>query len=598
MDMRYLPTGNEMISIPRLNEITAGIEDITFLHMGYKSLVDLRGGADMALIEPFVEQDGTPIPFADLEWDRLHFWVPHFSGQAGHIQVDGTILAPIEERGFLYRMELTNMDSTTHSIVCGLQGCWNSAWHCVNEDKQIEGTMHCFESSWNGSLIFDMRCGVPLFCFAPMPEDPACVSTWEQSDTGICYRLAHSYALGPQQRQTVTIYWGFGMEEVSAATSAKEMLRQGYQYEEAKALSWLRERTWWPEDEALRQFYNTNLFFCLFFSTGITLDTEELVLVTSRSPRYYVSAAYWDRDSLLWSFPAILDVDRGLARRMLEYVFGRQRRNIGTHSRFIDGTVLEPGFELDELMAPVLALGRYVETTGDRSLLDEREVCRGLEEILQKLEQQRHPRTALYATFLQPTDDEIVYPYLTYDNVLVWKGLTVLAGLLDREDLAQRAAQVKKSIWDNCVMEQNGKRYFAWSIDLDGRHDVYDEPPGSLQLLPYWGFCAAEDQVYRNTVNMIRSPEYRYSFAGEPFGEIGCPHAPHPWLLSAANSLLCGRVEHSTDILKNAVMDNGITCESINETTGKCTTGEAFATCAGFVCHALRTAMGGIAHAE
>ena len=83
MDMRYLPTGNEMISIPRLNEITAGIEDITFLHMGYKSLVDLRGGADMALIEPFVEQDGTPIPFADLEWDRLHFWVPHFPGRPG-----------------------------------------------------------------------------------------------------------------------------------------------------------------------------------------------------------------------------------------------------------------------------------------------------------------------------------------------------------------------------------------------------------------------------------------------------------------------------------------------------------------------------------
>ena len=108
----------------------------------------------------------------------------------------------------------------------------------------------------------------------------------------------------------------------------------------------------------------------MLFSTGITLDTEELVLVTSRSPRYYVSAAYWDRDSLLWSFPAILDADRELARRMLEYVFGRQQRNIGVHSRFIDGTVLEPGFELDELIAPVLALGRYVEVTGDHSLLD------------------------------------------------------------------------------------------------------------------------------------------------------------------------------------------------------------------------------------
>ena len=590
MDTRYLPTGNEMISIPKLNEDTASIEDVTFLHMGYKGLVELRGRMDMPLMEPFLEQDNQPFPLSGLEWDRLQFWVPRFSGQAGHIRVAGTILAPIGERDFLYRMELTNTDSVPHSIVCGLRGCWNSAWHCVNEDKQIEGTMHCFESPWNGSLIFDMRCGVPLFCFAPMPEESSCVSTWEQSDAGICYRLAHSYMLESQQRRMVTVYWGFGMEEVSAATSAKEMLRQGYQHEEAQTLLWLRERTLWLKDDALRQFYNTNLFFCMLFSTGITLDTEELVLVTSRSPRYYVSAAYWDRDSLLWSFPAILDADRELARRMLEYVFGRQQRNIGVHSRFIDGTVLEPGFELDELIAPVLALGRYVEVTG--------EVRQGLDGILQKLEKRRHPHTALYSTFLQPTDDEIVYPYLTYDNVLVWKGLTVLAALLGRDELAQRAEQVKQAIWGNCVMGQNGNRYFAWSIDLDGRHDVYDEPPGSLQLLPYWGFCSSEDQVYRNTVDMIRSPDYRYSFAGKPFGEIGCPHAPHPWLLSVANSLLCGRVEHSADILKKAAMDNGIACESIDEITGECTTGEAFATCAGFVCHALRTSLEGDGNAE
>lgn len=598
MARKYLPTGNETISIPGLNETTAGIENVTFLHMGYKGLVDLRGNTGQALIEPFVEQDGKDASLTGLEWVRLGFWVPRFSGLAENIHVEGTILAPIGERGFIYRMELTNTDRMPHSVVCGLRGCWSYAWHCVNEDKEIEGTRHCFESPWNGSLIFDMRCGVPMFCFAPMPEDSACDSTWEQTDSGISYRLTNRYHLRPQQKQVVTFYWGFGFEEVSAATSAKEMLRQGYQCEEAATLSWLRDRTCWLADDALRQFYNTNLFFCIFFSTGITLDTEELVLVTSRSPRYYVSAAYWDRDSLLWSFPAILDVDRELARRMLEYVFGRQRRNIGVHSRFIDGTVLEPGFELDELMAPALALGQYVETTGDRSILEEPGVLRGLDEILRKLETRRHPRTALYSTFLQPTDDEHVYPYLTYDNVLVWKALTILAQLLNRADLDRTAAQVKEAVRQNCVVENDGKPYFAWSIDLDGHHDVYDEPPGSLQLLPYWGFCSQSDEVYRNTVDMIRSPEYRYSFAGFPFGEIGCPHAPHPWLLSVANSLLCGRVEHSTDILKKALMDNGIACESIDETTGECTTGEAFATCAGFVCHALRTALEGTADAK
>ena len=34
-------------------------------------------------------------------------------------------------------------------------------------------------------------------------------------------------------------------------------------------------------------------------------------------------------------------------------------------------------------------------------------------------------------------------------------------------------------------------------------------------------------------------------------------------------------------------MDNGIACESVDETTGECTTGEAFATCAGFLAYAI-----------
>ena len=119
----------------------------------------------------------------------------------------------------------------------------------------------------------------------------------------------------------------FGFRGSCAATSAKEMLRQTFDAEITKTRAWLQERrVTFNGDAKLTQLYNTNLFFCMFFSTGITLDTEELVLVTSRSPRYYVSAAYWDRDSLLWSFPAILDADPERAKEMLSYVFGRQRR--------------------------------------------------------------------------------------------------------------------------------------------------------------------------------------------------------------------------------------------------------------------------------
>ena len=594
----YLPTGNETISLPRVNQANGAVEDVTFLYMGCKGLIDLRGKEE-PLMAPFVEADGRAAALEKLQWERLGWWVPRFRCTAGPLTVEGTLLAPTGERGFGYRLALHNPGAAPCAVRFGLAGCWDSAWHCVNEEKKIEGSRHVYTSGWNNGPIFDLRCGVPLFAFAPIC-DTDCAAEFSRDGESIRWRLTIEATLASGESREAVFWWGFGYEEVSAATSAKEMLRQGWDVELRRTLAWLGARSADLGDPALTALYNTNLFFCIHFSTGVTLDTEELVLVTSRSPRYYVSAAYWDRDSLLWSFPAILGADPALARRMLEYVFGRQRRNLGVHSRFIDGTVLEPGFELDELMAPVLALERYVNATDDRALLEDLAVRRGVQEILEKLAARRHPETALYETFLQPTDDERVYPYLTYDNALVWRALRALARLYpERAALADEAEAVRRAVWEHCVKTgEDGAPYFAWSVDLAGGSDVYDEPPGSLQLLAELGFCEPEDPVWRNTVALIRSPAYRYSFAGLPFAEIGCPHAPHPWLLSVANSLLCGRVESSLAILRAAPLDNGIACESFDEYTGESTTGEAFATCAGFVCYALRRALkGGDRHA-
>ncbi|MEG0910803.1 MAG: glycoside hydrolase family 125 protein [Ruthenibacterium sp.] len=591
MAANYIPSGNEMLSLPTINEKTAAIEDLTFLSMQYKGLLDVRGCTTQALITPYIEIAGVCQPLSALQWQRLSYWVPQFSGSAGPLGVTGCILTPIAERGFVYSLSLTNPTDMPLSVQYGLCGTWAGAVHCVNEEKELSGEKHCFTSAWNDSIVFDMRAGAPMFSFAPMADAPL-TTKFHQDGAGIHYTLMRTDTIESGQTVKLSIYWGIGYEEVAATTSAKEILRHGFDWELAKTLAWLDARVHHFENQRLCEMYNTNLFFCMFFSTGITFDTEEFIIATSRSPRYYVSAAYWDRDSLLWAFPAILDADAALARQMLTYVFGRQRRNIGVHSRFIDGTVLEPGFELDELMAPILALQAYAVKTGDLAFLEESDVKKGVAEILAKLQTHRHPDFALYDTFLQPTDDEIVYPYLTYDNVLVWKALHAIAQLYPNfASIREEAEKVKKAIYTMCVHEKDGKQFFAWSIDGNGHYDIYDEPPGSLQLLPYLDFCTADDDIYCNTVEMIRSPAYAYSFANSPIAEIGCPHAPHPWILSVANSLLCGRVEHCTHILLNIQMDNGIACESVDENSGICTTGEAFATCAGFLCHAMRTAI-------
>ena len=587
---RYLPTGNEMVSLPKLNETTAGIEDFTYLSMQHKGLIQVRGSSDSPLIRPFVTVEGRELPLTGLTWSREHYWIPALRANAEDMALSMTVLTPVGERGFAVKLTLTGPEPRT--VTWGLKGCWESSWHCVNEDKPLEGTAHCYESGWNSSLIFDFRCGAPMFAFAPICGRE---TTPEYAINGnvVTYALSRTDTLAAGQSCELTFYWGLGYEEVAAATSAKEMLRRGWDWEYSRTAAWLDRRTSRMATPKLTEIYNTNLFFCIFYSTGLTLDTEELVCATSRGTRYYVSAAYWDRDVLLWAFPAILDADPDLAQQILHYIFGRQRRNLGIHSRYIDGTVLGPGFELDELMSPILALSGYVKQTGDTGILEDANVQKGIRQILKTLDSMKHPEIALYETFLQPTDDEIVHPYLTYNNVLVWRSLRDLAELYPERyaSLAAAAEEVRAAIYSHCVFHDgSGKPYFGWSVDLKGRHNIYDEPPGSLQLLPYYGFCGDTDEIWRNTVAMIRSPAYEYSFAGFPIAQIGCAHAPYPWVLSLCNSLLCGYAGQAFRELELLEMDNGIACESVDPNNGTCTTGAAFATCAGFLCHSMKTA--------
>lgn len=591
MDNIYLPTGNEQISIPTL--YTDGrIEDINFLSMRYRGLIEIKGG-DTPLMTPVLRVNGREV-VRDFSWEREAYWIPKFEKKEEDISWSGEVCAPVGERGFYYLLNVKNNTEQVLDIEFGLEGSWGNTLHTINESKVMRGIPLVFESGWNHSLVFEFMGEAPLFSFAPMTDKELNRVSWE----GTQYSLFKGMELEPYGETSLCFYWGIGLEEVGAATSAKEMFRKGWQVLRGNTLDWLMERVHTTGDERLDEVLNLNAFFNYFYATGVTLDTEEEVLVTSRSSRYYVSASYWDRDSLLWSLPSVLVMDSKKAKSMLDYVFTVQRRNIGIHSRYIDGVVLEPGFELDELCAPVLGLDMYLRHTGDFEYLSDPFVRKALAEIVVKLEEHRHSDVELYDTFLQPTDDPIIYPYLAYDNVLVWKVFSILSEYAKRDDVkksryfADKAESVKKAIYDHLVIDYMGKNIFAWAVDLEGSFVVSDEPPGSLQLLPYYGFCDGEDEVYRNTVNAIRSSDNEYSFNGYAFDELGCAHADHPWVLSIANSFLVGNREHARDLILSAPMDGGIACESIDENTGVAVTGDHFATCAGFLAYAIYYAYG------
>ena len=588
----YQVTGNEMLSLPTLRENDGAVEGVTFLMMQAKGLLEIHG--DDALIRPYLCVHGerlTPAPV----WSREHCWIPVMDQNANGLAFRCVYLTPVGERAFALRLTARNQSEAPALVRLGVEGRWDQTLHEINETTALPSGREAKSSGWNHLFVWSQKPGLPLFAFAPIVEDDQPFSEFHQntrwSMDGFAYDIHREETVAPGETVTLDVFFGLGYEEVGAATAAKELLRQGFDALHARTAAWLAAREKKVADPTLHTLLNTNLFFSFFYASGRTLDTEELCLMTSRSPRYYVSAAYWDRDSLLWAFPAILATDEAYAREILQYVFTRQARNFGVHSRYIDGTVLEPGFELDELCAPVVALSRYTAATGDASLPREPEVRRALAGILRTLQSKRHPTLGLYETFLQPTDDMHRYPYLTYDNALVCFSLRALAGWLDQPELLAQAEALHGAVYAHCVREQDGQRFFAWSVDAQGHFDIYDEPPGSLQLLPHYGFCSADDPVWRHTVAMIRDRSYPLSFADCAIAEIGCKHAPHPWVLSICNSLLSGHSGEALDHLRRTALDNGLACESVNEHTGECETGEAFATCAGFLAFAMMEAF-------
>lgn len=595
----YIPTGNEQVSIPTLSQ-DGGIENINVMSMHYRGLIEFCGSQASPFMQPYVINQGSKVEW-ELQWNREDYWIPRFQGQSNNFEFSGEIVAPLGERGFYYSLSLKNKSDQHHNVEVGMEGTWTETLHTINESKTMRATKTVLESGWNHSIVFELMNEAPIMSFAPMTCTSLDRVDYEVKETEneVSYTLGRTHALAPGETTSLCFYWGIGLEEVGAATSAKEMLRKGSVELKDHLKNWLQERSRSTGEQELDEVMNVNLFFNYFYATGKTIDSEEDVLVTSRSPRYYVSAAYWDRDSLLWSFPSILVTDAKRARSMLDYVFTTQRKNIGIHSRYIDGVVLEPGFELDELCAPVIALHMYLEETGDWSYVSRSYVKDSLDLILERLEEHKHPSINLYDTFLQPTDDPIVYPYLTYNNVLVWKVYKIVAQLGERgllpystAELHNHAQKIKEAIYNHAVVEEETGSCFAWSFDLKGNYNVYDEPPGSLQLLPYYEFCSFKEPIYQNTVQLIRSDRYEYAFKGKPFEELGCAHANHPWVLSIANSFLSGREKEARDLVLRSPMDGGIACESIDEYTGEPRTGEHFATCAGFLAFAIYQAYG------
>jgi hypothetical protein len=562
--------GNDHISLINIEEDFT-INGLTTLCMG------LNGNIFLDCVIKLKIYDGDEqINLKKGNFELVDYWIPRLSLKHGNKEIIITLIAPKDLRGFMFNIK-------GDKIRAELEIGYKDFFLNINSSHKFEPDLKSYYNEYFKYGMFSFTLGGFILALAAGASKNSLVDVQDGNIS-----IADESKNGE-----LNFYCGLGCEEMAAASCNVEMERRGFNKYNSELREWIKGRMRAYKDKNIERIYNTNLLFAYFFGYGRTIDTGELVAVTSRSPEYYVSGAYWDRDTLLWSFPAMLMADKKRAKEILEYVFRVQGRNFGVHSRFINGNTLEYGFELDELCAPFIALEAYIKETNDNSLLEKDYFLEALERSVEQFALWKNPQEYIFKTELRPSDDMINHEYNTYDNVLVWKAFLSLEFLFklmnrpaDAKHFQDHADKVKMAVKKYACLKD---KLLAYEFDLKGNDTLYEEPAGSLRLLYHYGFIDKDiKEYYDNTLDWIYSEKNEYFYKESAIKESGCCHASGPWALSAANSLLTpGYEKYGIDFFKTAKMDNYYAAESVNAETGEAETGRAFATCAGFIAYAI-----------
>lgn len=593
-----IPTGNEWLVLPDIRAEDGAILSLNVLSRAYRGLVQARGVPGQPLLSAVVAIGGQPLPLTGLAWSLIAYWLPEGGVTIDGVEITLTICAPPGIRAAFVRLTATNRRAAPVQVGLGADVTWSALERITYQPSPLTGTRSVAPGLWvDDATTFAYSTDDTRFAWSVLHAG----MTAELDGTAEAQTAAlrgPDHLLAPGETAEATLILSVGLDEMSAPHNARALAerldRFGVDGVVAETARWLTRRCRTTGRPDIDQLMNRNALFSRFYAWGRTLDGEDWVGVTSRSPRYYVAAAYWDRDAMLWSFPALLRFDPAMAREALGVALGVQLRNTGTHSRFIDGVVLEDGFQLDAAAAPAIALADYLRTTGDRAFVLAH--ADAVDHLAATLAAARDEATGLYASWQDAQDEYRRAPFLTVANVLAWsalRGLAAVFGVLGRDAKAAapqaEAERLRGAILQHLVVEHAGRRMFAAGWDGADGYLVEDIPPGSLARLPSLGFIAEDDPVFRATLDWLRSPAYTYSHHGAPFGLPGSCRLPFTTAWALADHLrLAGDRDTALALLLGATWDGGIISEGIDPATGATEAdGRAFATAAGYVAAAL-----------
>jgi hypothetical protein len=393
------------------------------------------------------------------------------------------------------------------------------------------------------------------------------------SDGRVAWRRREEAGRAGGESETLIV--GLGATPDDALTHFRRLWDAGSQHLLEATLDVWRQRWqgWEAPDDGLDLPRRRGLVYGLACSIPTREDaacllTDHLLLPLS-----------WNRDAYFIA-RALLDWGEDGAsavRRHLAWLFDAAERPEGLWGRsyFANGQIKDRGFQLDQQLYPLLELAEYTLARDDRAMLTRFQGQ--IWPVLDALLARKAPDAWLFPTDETPADDPIPNPYHLSSHILLWRMLTRLDALkLDHPragTLASLAEDVRAAVRSRFAVGDGQDRLYAYAIDgAGGSHLYHDANDLPLALAPAWGFCPADDPVWRATLDFAFSEA---NAGGYYAGRLGSVHTPAPWPLGDLQDLIVARALDDTaredaarTRLIQAAQWDGALPEAVNAETG------------------------------
>jgi uncharacterized protein len=599
-------TGNDYVSVPTVYA-DGGMDGINVLHGGLAGLVEWSGeSAGRPLFRPVIRVAGQDTAIRDARWRRLDRWIPAATAAlTDSVDLTLTVCAPggyPSARGFLVRLELENRGRAPVDVELGLDICWRWTRHWIASARPLAGTntLHVHGSALvlssdggRGPALAVMAAGEAVASIGNgAGRDASSGGDTVEAANGadaLHGQVAQRATLTPSRRTAFTFFIGAGRERDGAITAAAALRRAGGDAWIRQARLDLSHTIRAGQDHRWGDTLNRNLLFNRYYAAGRGIDDDRLYLLRSRSTACPAPAVFNEREALLWTIPALILADPGIAREALFRVFELFSERAGEYQRYLDGGSLDPAFCLDQYLLYPWAADHYMRATDDPSVLDEPIVRQVLYEADSSLFMRLDVTHMLASTDLLPSGDVPDHPYTTFSNALLWAFCDALPRLLpangpmnangmndpaadDAPRFLGAGAEVAAAVWQHCVTDVGGEPVFSSSASLDGNAAIYDDPLGSLAMLPFFGFCAADDPVWTSTMEFLRSSRYPLWLSGAAADGLASRSRPRTAHLAALCADLLG--PGSGDALQRLLrirLPGGIAAAAFDVDTGQAT---------------------------